>query len=192
MKIEVSDKPAAKAKRRWWRQPKKIIIILVVLIVLGALVSIVNGLHSPAVGSINQTPPAHAEVIDPYSQPGTYNGKYISFTYPPHYKITPSKPSGNLIEVAEYHSTGLTFTQINVAVQRENLNDDSGLIYRQKHPELYSQNSSKIGLEFKKLDGTEDTFFLQHDGLVATVSVTSPGGNTGTDALFVGSGLHWK
>jgi hypothetical protein len=144
------------------------------------------------VGTLSQAPQSQAQKVVPYSQPGTYKGKYISFTYPAHYRATASKLTGNYLEIANYTSTDQNFQSISVGVYRGLLSTDGSVNYRQQHPELYSHTTSKLGIEFVKLDGTEDTFFLQHNDLLVTVSVTSTYKNLGTDALFVASGLHWR
>jgi hypothetical protein len=152
----------------------------------------IRNLKAPAVGSIDQTPPSKAEATDPYAQPGTFNGKYVSFKYPAHFKAVPSKLSGSYLEVASFHGVDTTGKQINVGVLHGSFNTESAISFRRQHKELYKENTSNLGLEFTRIDGTEDTFFLEHNGLLASVSATAPYNNQAGDAIFVASGLKWR
>ena len=174
------------------RHPKLIAFIALAVFLILLVLLVVRGLTGPAEGTLSQTPPSQAQKVIPYRQPGTYKGKYITFTYPEHYRPTTSKLSGSYLEVANYTSTDQSFKNMAVGVYKGSLSSDGSLNYRQQHPELYSHTTSKLGIEFVKLDGTEDTFFLQHNDLLATVSVTSQYKNLNSDALYVASGLHWR
>jgi hypothetical protein len=175
------------------RRRQKIIIPAIILIILIGLVGLtIHSLSSPAVGSIAQGPASQAEKIDPYAKSGHYIGKYISFSYPAHFKSYPSKLTGDILETVSYSSTDQTSKQINLGVYKGSLSGDSGITYRQQHPELYKQNTSRLGIEFTKLDGTEDTFFIQHKDLVASVSATAPYANLYGEAEYVASSLGWQ
>jgi hypothetical protein len=176
---------------RFLKRPKFIIPLVMAILIVAALVSTIRNLNAPAVGSFNQTPPSEGEIIDPYGQTGIYTGEHISFKYPPHYKSVPAKLSGDYIEVVDYHTTDSTGKQINVGVAPGSLASDSGISYRRQHKELYRENDSQLGVEFTKLDGTEDTFYIEHSGLLATVSATAPYNNQAGDAVFVASSLKW-
>lgn len=183
----VADRPR---RRRHW---KKILIPLLALVLaVGLLIWIIHGLNAPAEGSISQTPPSQAQKADPYAQPGTFNGKYLSFQYPAHFKLINTKITGSYLETVGYSSTDQSGREINVGVYQGSVASDSGVVYRRQHPELYKETDSQLGLEFVKLDGTEDTFFLQHDGLIATVSATAPNANLNGEAYYVASSLQWK
>lgn len=156
------------------------------------IVMIVKNLNAPAEGNIEQTPPSQAEKLDPYAQSGTYKGKYISFNYPPHYKSVPTKLTGSYLEVVSYHTVDVSGKQINIGVAPGNIASDSGVSYRRQHKELYKEDDSRLGVEFSKIDGTEDTFFIEHNGQLATVSATAPYNDQSGDALFVASSLRWK
>lgn len=175
----------------WLKKPKLAIPLLVVTLVIAAVVMAIHNLNSPAQGSINQTPLATADKTNPYAQPGNYKGKYISFSYPARYKKVPSKLTGSYLEVADYHSTDDSSKQISIGVYRGDFSSDSGFIYRQRHKELYKENDSRLGSEFLKLDGTEDTFFIEHNGLLTTISTTAPYGGITGETLFVASSLKW-
>jgi hypothetical protein len=158
------------------KRPKAIVPLVIIGLLALAVVMAVKNLNAPAEGTISQTPASQAEKIAPYSQPGAYKGRYVSFTYPAHYKISPSKLSGSYLEAASLGAT-----------------DISGKVsFRRKYPNLYHETSSKIGLEFRRTDSTEDTFFISHNGMIASVSATTPGASQDNDALFVASSLQWK
>lgn len=186
----VYSQPSGVPSHRRWR---KLLFVIGLLLVIAALIIFVaKDLKSPAQGSINQTPPSQAEKTDPYSKPGTYKGKYITFTYPEHYKSTPTSLSGSYVEVAAYSYTAGTFKKLTVGVMPGSFSSDGSISYRQKHPELYHQTTSPLGLEFVSTDGTEDTFFVAHNGMLASISVTAPAADLDNDALYVAGGLHWR
>jgi hypothetical protein len=173
------------------KRPRVFIPLLLLVIAVAVVVIAVKNMSSPAQGSITQTPPNQAETIDPYAQSGTYKGKYITFNYPAHYKAVPAKLTGSYLEVADYHTTDSSAKQINVGVSRGSIDGDSGTVFRRQHKELYKENDSRFGVEFTRIDGTEDTFFMEHNGLLTTVSATSPYGGLNGEALFVASSLKW-
>lgn len=175
----------------WLKKPRVAVPLLVVILLVAVLVLAVHNMNSPAQGSISEAPASQQEKTDPYANPGTYHGKYISFTYPAHYKKVPSKITGNYLETVDYHTTDDSAKQISVGVYRGSMADDSGVLYRRNHKELYRENDSQIGVEFIKNDGTEDTFFIEHDSLFATVSATAPYGGLIGEALIVASNLKW-
>ncbi len=176
------------------RHLKRIIIpAVIILVIAGVLAVIVHNLNAPAEGTLSQTPPnQQAYKPAPYSSPGTYNGKYISFVYPAHFKPVPGKLTGDTLETVEYTSTDNSARHIDVAVDKGSVDADSGVVYRRQHPELYKQSSSQQWLEFTRVDGTEDTFFIQHGEYEATVSATAPNANLNGEALYVASGLKWR
>ncbi|HXY18003.1 MAG TPA: hypothetical protein VEH48_01105 [Candidatus Nitrosopolaris sp.] len=165
---------------------------VILLVIVGLIVLVVRSLSAPAVGSVSQTPPSQSQPTVPYNQPGTYKGQYVSFSYPAHYRPTPTGLSGSYLETVVYSSTDQSQKKIDVGISKGSPSTDGSVIYRQQHPELYRENTSAIWLEFIKLDGTEDTFFLQHGNLEASVSVSSPYGDLGSDALYVASSLRWR
>lgn len=177
---------------RIFKFKKSLIIIAVIALAVGAIVLITKNLSAPAIGSVVQTPSSKPEVVNLSAQPGKYNGKYISFPYPAHYQLTPAVLSGSYLEVANYHFIGAVSRQMNVGVYKGDLYTDGSVDYRQKHPDLYRKNTSSLGIEFSKLDGSEDTFFLSHNDLLTSISEIGPTAKTDNDALFVASSLHWK
>ena len=172
-------------------KPKIIVPLIIVAAVAAVLLVVVHNMNAPAVGDIDQTASAAPEKIDPYAKPGTYNGKYISFTYPAHYKKIPSKLTGSTLEVIEYHTTDTTGKQISTAVYKGDISQDSSVVYRRQHKELYTENQTQKWVEFDKNDGTEHTFFFEHNGLEASLSATAPFDDQSGDGLFAASSLKW-
>jgi hypothetical protein len=173
------------------RRPKVFIPLVVGLFLISLVILAIKNLNTPAVGSVSQTPPTQAAKTDPYSSSGSFSGKYVSFQYPAHYKTVPTKLSGGYLEVVEYHTTDISGKQINIGVSPGSVSDNSGVIFRRQHKELYQENDSRGWVEFTKLDGTEETFFISHNSLLASVSLTAPYKDQSGDALFVASSLRW-
>ncbi len=173
------------------KRPKVFVPVLILLAAAAIIIIVIKSMAAPAVGSIDQTPPAQAEKTDPYAQPGSYKGKYISFNYPPHYKKVPSKLTGTYLEVVDYHASDTTGKQISVGVYPGSLSSDSNVSYRRQQKGLYTENDTQKWIEFIKNDSTEDSFFFEHNGLVASVSATAPYSSHAGDGLFAASSLKW-
>lgn len=174
------------------RRPKVYVPVVIILAAAAVLIVVIRNMTAPAIGSIDQMPSAQAEKTDPYAQPGTYHGKYIAFRYPAHYKAVPSKLTGSSLEVVDYHATDTTGKQISVSVYRDSLANDSNISFRRQHKDLYIENDTQKWIEFTKKDSTEDSFFFEHSGLVASVSATAPYANQAGDGLFAASSLQWR
>ncbi|MGH7156807.1 MAG: hypothetical protein ACREGG_01695 [Candidatus Saccharimonadales bacterium] len=179
-------------RHKFGRRKKIIFALIPILIAIGVIVLLIHTLNAPAEGTVSQTPPSQAQKTDPYAQSGNYNSKYLTFQYPAHFKLTPTKLTGATLETVEYTSTDQSERHIDVAIFNGNVSSDSGVSYRRQHPELYKETDSRLWTEFSRIDGTEDTFFLQHNDLEATVSATAPFANLNGEALFVVSSLQWK
>lgn len=173
------------------RKPRVWVPLLTCALAAGLVILVVHNMSSPAEGSIDQTPPSQAETAAPYSQPGRYKGKYVSFAYPAHFKISPSKPGAQDLETVFLSSTDVSGRHIAVEVRKGSLADDSDALYRQRSPSLYQQTSSRLGLEFTKKDGTDDTFFIAHGDMVASISASAPSNILNGEAQFVASSLKW-
>ena len=183
-----------KATKKIFSKKKKSLIaaVLLMLLVVALVILSIRNLKSPAVGSIQQSPTTQAEKTIPFSQPGSYKGKYVSFTYPAHFKAEPTRLTGSYLETADYGSTDQTSKHINVGVSKSSINSDGGVSFRRLRPELYKEISSSRGVEFTKIDGTEDTFFMEHNGLLASVSTTAPSASLNGETTFVSSSLKWR
>ncbi len=182
-------------RRRFGRKSKILLSVgLVLLAVVVPIYMTVKNLNAPAQGSINQTPPDKTERLDPYAQPAVYRGKYISFTYPAHYKKVPSALTGSYLEVFSLYATDQTGKQIIVGVQKGGLSDNSGISYRRAHPELYIEEPrTRAAITFTSKTLPEKVSFLEHAGLLANVSITSQGDpDLDQDLQTVLSSFSWK
>lgn len=175
---------------------KIIVPIVGLLVLIGAVALAVHNLNAPAEGSITQTPPSKAEVTDPYANPGTYNGKYVSFTYPAHYKKVPSQITGSYLEVIDFYATDQTSKQIAIGILKESLSDDSGIAFRKMHPDVYQlepRTRSGAVIYTSTANGSERTAYLQHQDKVITISITSPPGlDLTADSETILNSLQWK
>jgi hypothetical protein len=160
-----------------WSGRRKITtaVACLLVILLTSIVVLIKILSSPAVGTI--TPPSGKKIAVPTnsSAPGSYSGKYISFTYPSNFDISPLQKSGNFLEVVGLYSNDHLGRQVSIGVVPETLSNDSGVSYRRAHPEIYKELPSAPGslIFTKDKAGSEYTGFLTHAGLVASVSLSS-------------------
>jgi hypothetical protein len=180
----------------FFKKPKVFVPLVILLAFVMIIFLAVRSLNAPAVGTISQTPPAKAEVRDPYADPGTYNGKYISFNYPEHYKKIPSQKTGSILEVADFYATDQTSKQISLSVIKENITDDSGIRLRRQQPAIYHEEPrTKTGIiEFSSTSsGSERTAFVPHDDMVAAIAVTAPPDwDLAPDMQTILISLKWK
>jgi hypothetical protein len=179
-----------------YKKPKLLIPILIIGLLIVATILAVKNLNAPAEGTINQTPPLSAEKQDPYANPANYAGKYVSFTYPAHYKKVPTQVTGNYLEVVGFYATDQSGKQISVGVLKEGINEDSGVKLRRQQSNKYrEQPRTQSGVVIFKstASGNESTAYIPHGDKVATVSLTSPPGwNLDSDLQTVLSSLKWK
>lgn len=128
------------------------------------------------------------------ASPGTYQGRYISFVYPGPYQPMPMDVGPGYAEVVGYSSPS-TGRHIDVAVVREQLANDSGLRYRQLHPELYARDASaptSIVL-YRLSGGSERTAYITNGSIVATISITCPvEADLSLDMQTVLAGFVWR
>lgn len=178
------------------KQPKVFIPLIIILLIVAAFILAVRNLNAPAEGTINQTPSPTSEVVDPYSNPGKYSGKYISFSYPAHYKKIPSQKTGNYLETVSFFATNQTSKQISIGVLKESIEDDSGVNLRKLHPDTYHQQPrTQTGtIQFTSTaNGSERTAFVPHQDKVAVFSITAPAGwDLAEDMQTMLNSLHWK
>jgi hypothetical protein len=188
---------ADKTAQAWWHRRIKLLSALGVLILLGGIVyAVVKNMNAPAIGSLNQTPPAKQEVVDPYKEPGSYSGKYISYTYPAHYKKVAIKDQQDYFDRADYLSTDRSNKQISISVSKDTLDNNSGVSFRKAHPELYTQSRTRFGLTFvstAKATSSDTTAFVQHNELLASISLSAPAGtDLAADMSTLLNSLQWK
>jgi hypothetical protein len=161
---------------KWSRRRKAVTLVTTfVLILIVTVIALVKILSSPAEGTIMSPNGKKIEEVATTKAPGSYSGKYISFNYPANFDITPSQKSGNYLEVVSLYSNDHAGKQISIGVVMESLDNDSGISYRRAHPEIYKRISSTGGsiIFSKDKDGSEYTGFMAHNGLVASLSLSS-------------------
>lgn len=189
--MEGSTKVSPTSRRR------KIIKPLVVLLAAVLIMSLViHNLKSPAIGTINQTPLDKAETQDPYAEPMSLTGKYLSYSVPAHYRKVASTTTGSYLQVDDFYATDQSEKQISVGVSKEDLNTDTGFSLRKQHPTTYTQEPmtrSGAYIFDSSANGSEKTAFVSHGGYVASISLTAPAGwDLNQDLQTILSSLKWN
>lgn len=185
--------PQGSARSGWHKLIKPLLLLLAAVIVLAL---VVHNLKSPAVGTINQTPPDKAETKDPYAQPMSQSGAYISYTYPAHYRKIDSQLNGSLLQVDNFYATDHSQKQISIGVSHEELNSDTGFNLRKHDSSTYTQEPmtrSGAYIFSSTANGAEKTAFVSHNGYVASISLTAPSGwGLEPDLQTILSSLKWN
>lgn len=134
-----------------------------------------KSLSGPAVGTLAQSSVPVAEV-KALNEPGSYKGKYVSFTYPANYRITEKRSNSTYLESVTLYTSNHTNKQIAVSVLREPMGQESGVLLRKAHPETYHQQPADSGklLFASTASGSELTQFMSHNDLMMSVSITCP------------------
>jgi hypothetical protein len=177
------------------RKLKLTLSIVGVSLVVLAVVLFVRSINGPAQGSIASVSQNQAAIRQTSLSSKKYDGRYVRFTYPAHYKIVPSQQSSGYLEIVSLDNTDHSGKYISIGVLREALSNDSGVNYRKAHPELYKQVAATS--DRVVFDGTaeksEKTGFLAHGGLVTTLSITANGSrDLSEDFNTIASTLEWK
>jgi hypothetical protein len=180
-----------KNRRRW----KFIAAVVILLLIIAPVAVFIKNMNGPAQGAVAYTSPSQPANEPASSQPKNYDGKFISITYPDHYKIVPSQQSNGYKETISLTDTDHSGKYITIGVLKESLNNDSGISYRRSHPELYKIIAS--GADKAIFSGTssaaEMTGFIAHEGYVATISITANGQRDLTeDFNTLSNSLTWK
>jgi uncharacterized protein (UPF0333 family) len=181
------------------RKPKRKLRLLLpagfLLIVIAVIVLIIKNMNGPAEGKVAYVSQSQSAIKPTTATSKQYDGKYISFTYPEHYKIVPSQQSSGYLDIVSINNTDHSGKYISIGVLRESLANDSGVNYRKAHPELYKQvsaSSDKIIYESTG-DKAEKTGFVAHGGLVTTISITANGSrDLSQDFEVIANSLQWK
>src|SRR6478609_6352004 len=135
------------------KRPKVLVPIILLLVAVIIMVLVIKNMTAPAVGSIEQTPAAKAEVVDPYSKTGNFRGKYVSFNYPARFKKVPSKLTGSYVEVVDYHSTDSNGKLISVGILPGSISNSGDIQFRRQQKSVYTENDTQKWVEFTKNDG---------------------------------------
>jgi hypothetical protein len=190
----MNEGKAAKTRRKL--KLKLIIPLLIVGILVVAAVLFVKNMNGPAEGTVAYKSQSEPPIKPTSSTPKKYDGKYISFTYPEHYKVAASPPTnGGYLEIISLSNTDHSGKYVSIGVLRESLTNDSGVNYRKGHPELFKQTvSAPYKIVFTGIGATaEQTGFIGHNGLVTTVSITANGKrDLSQDFNIIANSLIWK
>jgi hypothetical protein len=177
------------------RRLKLGLLILGILTLGSVVVLVIKNMNGPAQGTVAYQNPNQPAIKPTQTTPSKYDGKFISFNYPTHYKIVPSQKSAGYLEVISLNSTDHSGKYVSVGILRETLTNDSGLNHRKAHPELYKLTSSTPNKVVFVGTGNEaeQTGFVAHNGLVATVSLTAISHkDLNEDFNIIVNSLHWK
>jgi hypothetical protein len=166
---------------------------VVIIIAIGLLVLTVRSLNAPAEGTINNSIDTLAASKARTS--GGYSGNYFSLKYPSGFKLITTQKSTGYLDSISLLSDDHPDIQVSVGLVKEPFASDSGLNYRQLHPELYTlvrdTNSSKVFS--RDQNGAEFTGFISHDDKVLAISLTSVSStHLQDDYDFLVNGLSWK
>jgi hypothetical protein len=190
----MGEEKSKKAKSR--RRFRIILPLFFLLLIMAAIGLFVKNMNGPAEGTVAYKSQSEPPIKPTSSTPKKYDGKYIGFTYPEHYKVVAKPPTnGGYLEIISLDNTDHTGKYISVGVIRENIMNDSGVGYRKGHPELFKQTlASPDKIVFAGTStSAEQTGFLAHNGLVATISVTANGQrDLSADFNTIVNSLSWK
>jgi uncharacterized protein (UPF0333 family) len=189
--MESNEEPKLKPKRKFKLLFTGAILILIII----AIAFFIKSMNGPAEGTITYASSKQSIQKPTQTAAHKYDGKYISFTYPAHYKVVPSQQSSGNLEIVSLDNTDHTGKYISIGVLKEVLTNDSGVNYRKLHPDLYKQLTSapdKI-VFIGTAQAAEQTGFLAHNGYVVTISVTANGNRDLTeDFNTIANNLNWK
>ena len=193
MLIPMEGAPEVSRISRRRKLLKPLVVLMAVILILSL---VIHNLKSPAIGTINQTPPDKAETQDPYATPMKLTGEYISYSVPAHYRKVASTTTGSYLQVDAFYATDQSQKQISVGVSKEDLNTDTGFSLRKQHPATYTQEPmtrSGAYIFDSSADGAEKTAFVSHGAYVASISLTAPAGwDLSQDLQTILSGLKWN
>lgn len=159
-----------------------------------ALIIILHILNAPAQGTIINNP-AQAVQAAQAATPGSYSDSYISFQYPASFTpVASPKQTGYLSSITMLSDDHPTI-HASIGLVTEQLQNDSGLHYRQLHPDIYKTISSTDTTAVFSSDqnGSEYTGFIAHNGEVLDISLTSVRPSLlPVDYDFIAKSLVWK
>lgn len=166
---------------------KKIILFVFVIAIVGIVVAVWQ-MQGPATGVIKQAAPqTSAASTEKPMEKIRFDGKYISFAYQDAYKPVvsddhePSKQSAFLESVflSAYGATSSKKLAVAVSpLESGNFEDNSSFKFRISTPKLYTQSmidvdGERVVLFTRDEDTREQTVFLKHGGMVASIAASS-------------------
>jgi hypothetical protein len=180
-----------KPKKAWWRRKRSLIIIGLLLVVV-ATVKLVQSLNSPATGTISSSKPA-TNAASQQLKPIKFDGKYVSFTVPAGYRAVKTDSDTGSLEVAQFYGLNQSYKQLSVSIYKGTLAEDSGVRIRQLNTATYKEEVLNDGVAFVSTkDGYERTVFLVKDSLIASIALTGPGSDLGSESQQIVQSFKWK
>lgn len=170
-------------KRHWGRY-----ILLIFLIILAVMVIVVYRFaQKPAEGIVKPVGQNSKAIEVGSAVPATFTGRYVSFMYDNSYVLKSNELASDSADVILEHAylseSGAMSKKISLTIRSlpsHNLEDDPDYLMRERNPKRYQkENFSQgniSGVAFIPADDSqfEKTFFVLHNDLVATLSVTMP------------------
>ncbi|HSH31283.1 MAG TPA: hypothetical protein VK963_01305 [Candidatus Saccharimonadales bacterium] len=165
------------------RLPKnsRLLLLGLLLVPLIGVVLLWKSVNSPAIGTITKSAPPQGNVAEPEVELEQLDGRYISFTHPTSYKVSPKEPV-NAAALEQYVLVSGSFPSklLAVTVTRlpsGSLADDSSYKLRQLQSETYLEQKRRIdgdqvSLMIKRA-GFERVTFWPHNGMLATIVLSS-------------------
>jgi hypothetical protein len=158
---------------RFFRRPKVFIPLAAVILIGAAAISAISRLNSPAQGTVTTQAPVPAD-NKLLSGNNSYSDSVLSFEYPASYQTKPVTKQPGYLDSVSLITTKRRDRFVNISVYPGTLANDSGVNYRQLHPDIYKkQPSTPQQFTFSKFDGTEYTGFIQSGANVVSISFTS-------------------
>lgn len=176
------------------KRPKVFIPLLIVILLLGAAVSAVRNLNSPAEGTVTTQTSENSQSAAPAAGDKGYQDNFISFKYPSAYSLQPAAGDNSNLDTVNLIANQRRDQFVAITLTRETLANDSGVNYRKTHPKLYKTvSSTPQAIVFSKVDGTEYTGFLAHSDEVLAVSLTAVSAtNLNDDYDQITGSLQWR
>lgn len=178
------------------KRPKVCIPLITVASLVIGLAALIKNLDSPVQGVItdsgavsNTTPAKSVPEVKSYSD------KYIGFSYPGKFTLSPSQKTGGYLDVVNLISTPRRSEYVSIGVYPGDLSSDSGVTYRQRNPQIYKLlASTPSSLYFANIQtNAELTGFFMHSGLMTSVSVTANSTmDLSPDYQVITGSLSWK
>jgi hypothetical protein len=178
-----------------FKQPKKKTFVLIAVAV-GVLCAISLGLHllsTPSTGTVTKSDDAASKPAVPVETSQNLTGKHFTLAYNSTYKDVNNISDQDKSALEQYRLIAKAGGTVSAAVSVHplpagGLAEDSGYIYRVRHPDLYAETKEHHGTVdatiMRSTDGNEATAFIVRGPYLATISVTSANlTTTANDAL---------
>jgi len=199
----VTEIPAQ--KRHWGRYLWTAFFILLTI----TIIAVYRFAQKPAEGIVKPANQQNIKAVEIGSSvPETFTGKYVTFMYENSYVLKSdelAEKSGDVIlERAYLTESGAMSKKISLTVRdlpSRKLKDDPDYLMREINLKRYRKENfsqgSVQGVSFVPADDSqfEKTFFVLHNDLVATISITAPGTpdeKLNKEADIIAKSLTWN